>query len=254
MSAGLFDHHVHSDRSDGRRTLAERASSVSLRPHGVSDHYPYRERMRTDDDVRRYVDDARRLGLRVGLEYDLGAAPPLLAATRDALDYLIGAVHQVWVDGERFGFDHAGAYLKGRGRQPFAEVGKYADAALRTRVLDRILEAVREGVEDVGIDILGHPTMSPLVALGDPETGLPGEFQDRLVALCVDAGVAIELNEAYGLPHAAFVARAKRAGARFSVGSDSHGELLPLEWTERAIAEAALPVERFLAGRSLRRA
>ncbi|MGH2449730.1 MAG: PHP domain-containing protein [Candidatus Limnocylindria bacterium] len=253
MSAGLFDHHVHSDRSDGRRTLAERAASVSVRPHGVSDHYPFRERMRTDDDVLRYIDEARRLGLRVGIEYDLGVAPPLLPSTRDALDYLIGAVHQVWLDGERFGFDHAGTYFKGRGRQPFAELEKYADVSLRARVLERVLEVVRGGVEDVGIDILGHPTMSPLAALGDPEEGLPVEWQDRLVALCVGGGVAIELNEAYALPHAAFVARAERAGARFSIGSDSHGELLPLEWTERIIGESSLPAERFLTGRSVRR-
>jgi len=44
--SALFDHHVHSDRSDGTVSLADRAKSVTVRPHGVSDHYPWRERFR----------------------------------------------------------------------------------------------------------------------------------------------------------------------------------------------------------------
>jgi hypothetical protein len=37
-------------------------------------------------------------------------------------------------------------------------------------------------------------------------------------------------------------------GARFSVGSDTHGRLLPLDKTAAMIEAAALPQERFLAG------
>ena len=70
-----------------------------MRPHGVSDHFPWREKLRDDDDVLRYIDDAARLGLRVGLEYDIGVAPPLRATTRASLHYMIGAMHQLEVDG-----------------------------------------------------------------------------------------------------------------------------------------------------------
>ena len=73
MSA-LFDHHVHSDRSDGTVSLEGRAKSVAIRPHGVSDHYPWRDKLRNEDDIRRYVEDATKVGLRVGIEYDLGVA------------------------------------------------------------------------------------------------------------------------------------------------------------------------------------
>ena len=65
-----------------------------MRPHGVSDHYPWHE-LKDHDALRRYMDDAARLGLRVGIEYDLGVAPPLPRSTRDALDYVIGSVHRV---------------------------------------------------------------------------------------------------------------------------------------------------------------
>jgi len=247
----LFDHHVHSDRSDGTVSLARRAASVSVRPHGVSDHYPWRDKMRSDDDVLRYVDDAARLGLRVGLEYDLGVAPPLRPGTREALDYVIGALHQIEIDGTWYRFDDAGAFLKGR-TKTFADAARFRDAELASRIRERILEVVRVGIERDRIDILGHGTMSPLAATGDPEVAYPEEWQERLIALCVAADVAIEINEAYGVPHREFLERAARRGARFSVGSDTHGAIAPLDRTAAMIDGARLPHGRFLDGRRVR--
>lgn len=252
LVARLFDHHVHSDRSDGAVSLAGRAASVRLRPHGVSDHFPWGEKLRTDDDVLRYLDDASRLGLRVGIEYDLGVAPVLRPTTRDALHYVIGAIHQVelapddWIR-----YDEAGAFLKGRIRA-FSQLERFLDAGLQERIRERTLELVRQGIERDEIDILGHATMGPLAALGDPEVGYPAEWQQRLIGLCVASDVAIEVNEAYGVPHRAFLERAKALGARFSVGSDTHFEVRPLERTAEMIAAAALPAERFLAGERVR--
>jgi histidinol phosphatase-like PHP family hydrolase len=245
----LFDHHIHTERSDGTVSLAGRASTVSVRPHGISDHFPWPGKMRDDDDVLRYLDDAARLGLRVGLEYDLGVAPPMPRSTHDALDYVIGSVHQVTLDGTRLGYDLAGAHLKGRTPAPYAELARFAEPALQRRVLDAHLALVREGILETGIDIVGHPTMSPLAALGDPEGAYPVEWQERLIALCAEHGVALEINEAYRVPHRAFLERAHARGVRFAVGSDSHVALVPLERTEAMIREAALSQAPFLDGR-----
>ena len=253
MTLRLFDHHIHTERSDGTVSLAERASTVSVRPHGISDHFPWPGKMRDDDDVLRYLDDAARLGLRVGLEYDLGVAPRLRATTRASLHYMIGALHQLEVDGVRIPFDEAGAFLKGK-IASFSEHERFGDGALASRIRERMLEVVREGFERDGIDILGHGTMSPLAALGDPERAYPAEWQERLIQLCLDSDVAIEVNEAYAVPHRQFLERAKRMGARFSVGSDTHGPLLPLDKTAAMIEAASLPHERFLVGERVRAA
>ncbi|HEV2251492.1 MAG TPA: PHP domain-containing protein [Candidatus Limnocylindria bacterium] len=245
----LFDHHMHSTRSDGTVSLEERAASVAIRPHGISDHYPWRTGMRRDDDVLRYLDDAARLGLQVGLEYDLGVAPPLLRSTHDALDYVIGSVHQVTLDGERIGYDLAGAHLKGRTKPPYAEAARFADPALQRRVLETHLALVREGILETGIDIVGHPTMSPLAALGDPEDAYPVEWQEQLIELCAANAVALEINEAYRVPHRAFLERAHARGIRFAVGSDTHFALLPLARTEEMIREAGAENGPFLDGR-----
>jgi len=249
MSA-LFDHHVHSDRSDGTVSLADRAKSVATRPHGVSDHYPWREKLRNEDDVKRYIDDASRLGLRVGLEYDLGVAPPLGADTRESLHYLIGAIHQINIDGERIGYDDAGAFVKGRIKR-WKDRERFSDPELQKRILERTLEVVAEGIDRDRIDILGHPTFSALQALGDPERVYPEEWQERLIDLCVRGRVAIEINESYGVPHREFLVRAARAGALFSVGTDTHFEIKPLDRTDAMIAGAALDRQRFLNGARL---
>jgi histidinol phosphatase-like PHP family hydrolase len=131
---------------------------------------------------------------------------------------------------------------------PFAEAARFADEPLQRRILERTLEVVREGIDEVGIDILGHPTFSPLAALGDPESAFPVEWQERLIELCRASRVAIEVNESYRVPHRAFLVRARERGALFSVGTDTHGEVGPLDRTEAMIREADLPYERFLSG------
>ncbi len=248
----LFDHHVHTTRSDGTKTLEDRAESVRVRPHGVSDHFPWHNGMKSDEDVLRYLEDASRLGLRVGIEYDLGVAPALRATTREALHYIIGSVHQVdVVPGEWISYDDAGAFLKGR-VHTFTDMKRFLDPALQHMVRERTLEIIRAGIERDGIDILGHGTMGPLAALGDPEQGYPPEWQERLIRLCIAGGVAIEVNEAYGVPHREFLERAHRLGARFSVGTDSHFTIRPLDKTMAMIRGAALPEEEFLAGARVR--
>jgi histidinol phosphatase-like PHP family hydrolase len=245
----LFDHHIHSKRSDGSVSLEDRAKSVAVRPHGISDHYPWPTGMQNDDVVLRYLDDASRLGLRVGIEYDLGVAPPLPRSTHDALDYVIGSVHQLTLDRKRLGYDTAGAFLKGRTPPPYSEAARFADPDLQRRVLETHFALVREGILETGIDIVGHPTMSPLAALGDPEGAYPVEWQERLIGLCVEHGVAIEINEAYRVPHRAFLERAHARGARLAVGSDSHFALVPLDRTEAMIREAGVLSGPFLDGR-----
>jgi histidinol phosphatase-like PHP family hydrolase len=248
----LFDHHIHSDRSDGTVSLEDRAKTVAVRPHGVSDHYPWRDKMKGDDDVRRYMDDAARLGLRVGLEYDLGVAPDLRPGTRDDLHYLIGALHQILVDGVWIHYDDAGAFLKGRTKE-YGEAARFADPDLVSRIREQTLVVVRDGIERVGIDILGHATMSPLTALGDPEVMYPPDWQERLIQMCVAADVALEVNEAYGVPHRQFLERAQAMGTRFSVGSDTHFELRPLDKTMAMVRDARLDEGRFLSGSRVRK-
>lgn len=237
----FFDFHVHSAVSgDSRVPLEERArTAAGEHPHGISDHFPSTQ-LRTLDDVARYVERARTLGLRVALEYDIGIAEPLPRSIRTSLDYLVGGLHQVVVDGVAVSYDDAGSYLKGRVTQ-FADRARYVDGSDFGRaVMEEILRTLSTSFEDERFDILAHPTFSPLAAVGDADVSYPAEWQERLIALCVRYGTALEVNESYRLPHARFLRRARDAGATFSVGSDSHEELLPLSYAQAVIGEAGI--------------
>ena len=163
---------------------------------------------------------------------------------------MIGAVHQIELDGKVVRYDDAGAFVKGRIKS-WKERERFSDPALQRRILERTLEVVAEGIDRDRIDILGHPTFSALQALGDPERVYPEEWQERLIDLCVKGRVAIEINESYGVPHREFLVRAARAGALFSVGTDTHFEIKPLDKTDAMIAGAALDRQRFLNGARL---
>ena len=115
-------------------------------------------------------------------------------------------------------------------------------------------QLLRQGIEEVGIDIVGHPTFLPLTALGEPEDVLPVEWQERFIEMCVKGRVAIEINESYRVPHREFLVRARERGALFSVGSDTHGAIAPLERTEAMIREAGLDRDAFLSGSRVRAA
>src|SRR3989442_15769997 len=130
--------------------------------------------MRDADDVLGHRDHAGRLGLGVGLEHDIGVAAPLRAPTRASVHYMVGALHQLEVDGVRIPFDEAGAFLKGK-LATFSERERFGDSALAHRIRERMLAVVRESFERDGIDILGHGTMSPLAALGDMERAYPAD-------------------------------------------------------------------------------
>jgi histidinol phosphatase-like PHP family hydrolase len=91
------------------------------------------------------------------------------------------------------------------------------------------------------IDIFANPTFLP-ACIADRYDALWTEVRmDRVVAAAVQHGAAIEINARYDLPSPAFIRRAKRAGVRFSFGSNYHGaEVGQIEYCVRMIEECDL--------------
>ena len=61
--------------------------------------------------------------------------------------------------------------------------------------------------------------------------------------------IFVKINEAYRVPHRAFLERAHVRGIRFAVGSDSHFALIPLDRTVEMLREAGIGDGPFLDGR-----
>lgn len=73
------------------------------------------------------------------------------------------------------------------------------------------------------IDIYVNPTFLPEVIAQDYDRLWTTERMDRVISAAVKHGVAIEINARYRIPSAAFIKRAKAAGAKFSFGTNNTG-------------------------------
>lgn len=260
-----FDWHLHTTASDGRATAAEMdAMARSLgRRIGTSEHALMdNARLRTVDQLRAHVRAVHELGLPVGAEISVGdpteaARVAIEAGVFAEFDYIIASLHQVDVPQGRVQSDR---YLNWR----YGLFPRYVPNVVhldREAYFDTWLTALDDTLCRVPVTILGHFALAPELArpggdsaaandpLRDPEPdAAAGAWLDATIDLCVSHGVAIELNSKSRVPHADFVARALRRGARFTLGSDAHsldraGDIA----FGLAVARAhAIPVDRFL--------
>jgi hypothetical protein len=72
------------------------------------------------------------------------------------------------------------------------------------------------------IQVWANPTYLPESLQPDYDTLWTPERMDRVIQAAVKNKVAIEINAHFKIPSAAFIRRAKAAGARFSIGSNRH--------------------------------
>ena len=74
------------------------------------------------------------------------------------------------------------------------------------------------------IQVWANPTYLPESLQPEYDKLWTAERMDRVIAAAVKNKVAIEINARFQIPSAAFIKRAKAAGARFSIGSNRHVE------------------------------
>jgi hypothetical protein len=72
------------------------------------------------------------------------------------------------------------------------------------------------------IQVWANPTYLPASLQSRYDELWTPERMDRVIAAVVKNGVAIEINAHFEIPSAAFIRRAKAAGAKFSLGSNRH--------------------------------
>jgi histidinol phosphatase-like PHP family hydrolase len=73
------------------------------------------------------------------------------------------------------------------------------------------------------IDILANPTLLPNVLKDEHDALWTPARMEKIIEAAVKHRVAIEINSNYRLPRPAFLKLAKKAGVKFSFGSNIHG-------------------------------
>jgi hypothetical protein len=98
------------------------------------------------------------------------------------------------------------------------EVGTIADAQ---EFMDTLVERTVEILETEPIDIYVNPTFLPEAIAQDYDRLWTAGRMRKVIEAARKKGIAIELNNRYRLPGAAFVRMAKEAGCKFTFGSNN---------------------------------
>lgn len=201
----IKDLHTHTLYSDGKLTPEEVFSIAKDRGYlvGISDHCGEGSfQINSDDRFRQYLRALEGLPVFRSAELDLGTEIRISRQLLDECDYLIGGVHSI---GDLNFFDN-------QARLPASQA-----------VIEQMLDLIETKSQQYRFHILAHPGLLPSKLR--PEAGkiLDYKWSQRLVALAVKYGFALEISSRWELPGYETVQMALEAGVKVSLGSDGHG-------------------------------
>jgi histidinol phosphatase-like PHP family hydrolase len=236
---GSEDLHVHTTMSDGDLSLERvvelaRERGVAV---GIADHVSTRNLDRfvaSGSALESYLDALEAAPVFRSAEFcwcdTLWAELP--AELHARLDYRIGSNHGFWLP------DGSQASL-------WMETLPPSWAEQPHQLMEIMVHNLCDLVRTMPIEIVGHSTLVPPALWRlepEPEAWWTGPREERFIEALLQSGVAVEISNRYRLPHARFLRKAREAGARFSLGSDGHGEaqIARLDWAIEAARQAGI--------------
>lgn len=216
----LVDYHVHLDE----RVTLEKALEISRQRgvrFGIVEHagkpeLGYRGMLSRDEDLRRWLEmlagrPVYRGVQAEGLDWMECFSPALVAE----LDYVLQdalTVPQRVFRGEG-------------GDEPLVKLWTPEARTIEDPqgFMERYVDFHVELMRRAPIDILANPTFLPAAIEKDYEALWTRERMEKIVEAAARFGVAIEINSRYRIPKEPFLKIARKAGVKFSFGSNIHG-------------------------------
>jgi len=110
--------------------------------------------------------------------------------------------------------------------------------------MDRYTEFNVQVIAREPLDIIANPTFLPDCIVKEYDALWTPSRMKKIIAAAVQYNVAIEINSRYRLPSLTFLKMARKAGARFSYGSNIHGlDVGKLDYCLEAAKELGLKRE-----------
>jgi histidinol phosphatase-like PHP family hydrolase len=225
-----IDLHIHTVHSDSPLTVAEVARRAK-RAHviaGICDHLSPYHKMFEPGAFDAYVADVRQNHLPVGAEYCIGEEIPVDGDRLDQLDYLLGGVHAVTVDGTNYFF---------WGSIPPPEEEAFVESYLQTTLAALAADP---------LDVLAHPTYLPAPFVDRYEEIWTDERCAALWEAAAARGIAVEISGRWLVPRERQLRLACDVGLAFAVGSDAHraAELFNVTYPFAVVERLGIPEER----------
>lgn len=86
-----------------------------------------------------------------------------------------------------------------------------------------MLDAIGRGAREQHFRILAHPGLLPMGLRERTDSLLGDVWEQGLIGLALEHVFALEISSRWQLPGRGLIEKARRAGVRFSLGSDGHG-------------------------------
>jgi hypothetical protein len=135
-----------------------------------------------------------------------------------------------------------------RGRRTRLWVKEEVDVPDPQAFMDHLVETIETILDREPIDFYANPTYLPDVLAGDYDRLWTPERMRRVVNALARNGVALEINDRLRLPGPALIKMARRAGVKFTLGTNNAGhDLGRLEYGLRMIEQCALTPDDFWA-------
>lgn len=226
------DLHTHTTFSDGRLAPGEVAEIASRMGYvvGIADHCG-RGDFQLEDNARfdRYLEALRGLPVYASVELDLGNPGSVTQDRLARCDYLIGGLHSL--EG-------------GLGRLDFFD--PEADPGDPAAFADELLQEIERGAEEHRFHILAHPGLLPMGLRERADRIIDDKWEKSLIGLALEYGFALEISSRWELPGRGLIEKARRAGVRFSLGSDGHSreQMCRLDYSLGMVEACGIPASQ----------
>jgi histidinol phosphatase-like PHP family hydrolase len=204
----VADYHVHLSNTLTIDQAVQLAKDRGVQI-GILEHPGPGFPLNTDADLQSYIDKLRKYPVRIGVQpvypgWSKSFSKPVL----DQLDYILmdaltlpnpdGTFLAIW------------------------QIDTMVDDA--EQFMQRYMQFIEQVLTTEQIDIFGWPTFLPVpIARQYAQLWTP-ERVNRIIDLAKQRKVAIEINELAHVPDERFIIEAKRAGLKFTFGTDSRNQ------------------------------
>ena len=204
----VTDSHVHlsPDLSIEQALALGKERQVQI---GILEHPGPGFPINTDGDLRQYIDRLRKYPVRIGLQpVYAGWSKSFSKSLLDELDYiLMDALTLPKPDG---------------GWWEIWQINTFVDD--EEEFMTRYMSFIEQVLTTEPIDVFGWPTFLPVPIARLYKQLWTRQRVDRIIDLASARKIAIEINEVAHVPDEHFITRAKRAGLKFTFGTDSRNQ------------------------------
>jgi len=141
-------------------------------------------------------------------------------------------------------FTDAMTFTNKNGRRMRLWIPDEVEVGDKQEFMDILVERIVGIMDNEPIDIYVNPTVLPETIAAEYDSLWTPERMKKVIDAAARNGVAIEINNRYRLPSAAFIRNAKKSGVKFTIGTNNAGsDLGRIEYALQMVRECGLTWE-----------